>query len=150
MLHSKEKAEYYKNIAQKVETLFTVGQTWGLTEEEVDLCIKTAILTPVAELKQSSAEIPHSLHKNSCSSVLIKLLCICWCCIKSAICCLGMVIGVILAFYTLMTWHPETDRFLGRIANPYTYQMYRFFRLATLPLTQSFHLTCKCSSPQLI
>lgn len=135
-----EVMEYLDLLKNNVSELCSLGKQWGMTEAEVSSCINEVI--------DKSGYIPETrvTTKSVCRKIWWTIRCsrkigfvmlmILW----IAICVVGLVMAV-------SSYNEDVGNVISKTLQPYGYDIFRYLRLAALPLHGVFNITRKTPSP---
>uniref|UniRef100_A0A194AM26 Uncharacterized protein n=1 Tax=Pinctada fucata TaxID=50426 RepID=A0A194AM26_PINFU len=121
---------YAAFLRQNVSELQRLGKEWGMTEKEISSCIERALQEeppkPAEESKMSVARmIWHWIRVG-----------LRWCFRIAAV-----IIILFISVYMLTVFHPPAEHYISGALQPYGYALFRFVRMATLPLHDHFNIT---------
>ncbi|KAL5007344.1 hypothetical protein ScPMuIL_016150 [Solemya velum] len=118
-------------LRQNIVELKRLGEEWGLSADEINKCIDKSL--GQIEEQDSSAVFP----KNNARYV--------WCSFRR---CLAFCFKTCLLLSVLLVLlcgcayaHQPTGHFIGKFLHPHAYDIFRFLRLATLPLHKVTNIT---------
>lgn len=127
-----EVVEFMLFLKRNASELKRQGSACGMTAEEIDACIDKALENEdEARKEQANRTIPLEIWITFCAGVKLVFK-------------IFMVIVIVLfAGFMLMSFHEPTGNYIGKVLQPYGYGIFRFVRLATLPLHKILNLTSK-------
>ena len=129
-----EAVEYMLFLKQNTSELRKLGSDWGLTEDEINGCI-TEALSQV----NGSTVIDANSKKNVARNIWRYILLL----IKIPIYTFLLMVGLLILVTIACTLHEPTDKFMARNLAPYGYSIFRYIRLATLPLHRIANITSR-------
>ena len=127
-----EAVEYMLFLKKNTTELRKLGSDWGLTEDEINGCITEALLQV-----NVSSEIDVNSKKNMARKIWSHILFL----VKIPIYTLLFMVGLLVLVTIVCTLHEPTDKFFTRKLAPHGYSIFRFIRLATLPLHRIANVT---------
>ncbi|KAK3580885.1 hypothetical protein CHS0354_008170 [Potamilus streckersoni] len=128
----REVNDYILFLKENVSELQRLGKEWGMEDEEINRCIDKALEnSPVSPKNQTKSGKNYGRK----AWIYIRLL------LKAALCSICTIIVLLSGILILTSMHKPTERFVGKTLEPYGYMIFRFIRLATLPLHQILKIT---------
>lgn len=120
-------------LRENIDELRRLGEQWGLSTDEINTCIDKS-LRGIDDRGYSEVSTKNNARRTWCS--VRKFLAIC------SKTCLVLVLLLALLFGVAYN-HEPTAHFIGKTLHPHAYGIFRFLRLATLPLHKMTNITCK-------
>ena len=127
-----EAVEYMLFLKQNTSELRKLGSDWGLTEDEITGCI-TEALSQV----NGATVIDANSKKNVARSIWRYFLLL----IKIPIYTFLLMVGLLILVNVVCSFHEPSDQYVTKALAPYGYDIFRYIRLATLPLHRIANIT---------
>lgn len=127
-----EAVEYMLYLKQNTSDLKKLGSDWGLTEDEINACITEAL---------SRVKIPSRVNVNSKKNVARKIWSYILFMMKIPIYTFLFMAALLVVITTVCTFYEPADKYLTRTMAPHGYAVFRYIRIATLPLHSVLNLT---------
>ena len=127
-----EGVEYMLFLKQNASELRKLGSDWGMTEEEINHCINEALL----QVKDQS-EIRGNTTKNWARKIWSYILFM----VKVPFYTAVVIFSLFGLVMIMSTVHEPTDHLISKTLQPYSYDIFRFMRLVTLPVHRIANIT---------
>ncbi|KAJ8299571.1 hypothetical protein KUTeg_023631 [Tegillarca granosa] len=130
-MDNQDLAEYLMYLKENVSELRKFGKEWGMTDEEINSCIDDVLVN-------KEDENPPCRSNKTQARKLWSWFCFC---VKVWFGFVLVITGIGIFGYLLLSFHEPSEAFISKTLQPYGYDIFRFVRLATLPIHKMTNIT---------